>query len=83
VFTDAAIKEVVRVASERGTRARGLSTVIEEVLERVLFDAEPGVRYVIMDRTIHGGEMVRQRVEQMREPLNAHLRRRIRATNLL
>jgi hypothetical protein len=49
----------------------------------VTFDAEAGVSYVITDRTIHDGEMVRHRVEQMGAPLNAHLRLRIRTTNSL
>ncbi len=34
VFTDAAIKEIAKIALERGTRARGLRAVTEEVLER-------------------------------------------------
>jgi ATP-dependent Clp protease ATP-binding subunit ClpX len=47
VFTDAAIKEIARIALERGTGARGLRSVVEEVLEGVLFEVEAGVRYVI------------------------------------
>ena len=42
VFTDAAVKEIARIALERGTGARGLRSVIEEVLEGVLFEAEAG-----------------------------------------
>ena len=49
VFTDAAVKEIARIALERGTGARGLRSVIEEVLESVLFDVEAGVRYVITE----------------------------------
>ena len=37
-----------------------MRSVVEEVLEDVLFDAEAGVRYVITDRTVRGGEAVRQ-----------------------
>jgi ATP-dependent Clp protease ATP-binding subunit ClpX len=77
VFTDAAVREVAGIALERNTGARDLRLVIEEVLEGVLIEVEAGVRYVITDRTIHGGEMVRQRVEQMRAPLNAQVRRRL------
>jgi ATP-dependent Clp protease ATP-binding subunit ClpX len=73
VFTDAAIKEVARIASAQGTRAKGLRSVIEEVLEGVLFDVEAGVRYLITEKTVRGGEAVRQRVEQSRAPLAEHL----------
>ena len=45
VFTDAAVREIAQIALERGTGARGLRSVVEEVLERVQFDAEAGVRY--------------------------------------
>ena len=50
VFTDAAVKEIARIALERGTGARGLRSVVEEVLEGVLFDVEAGVRYVITEQ---------------------------------
>src|SRR5271157_2225774 len=50
LFTDAAIKEIARIALLRGTGARGLRSVIEHVLEGVLFDAEAGVRYARLDR---------------------------------
>ena len=52
LFTDAAIKEIAKIALERGTGARGLRAVVEEVLEGVLFDAEVGVRYVITEKTV-------------------------------
>ena len=39
-FTDAAIKEIATIALEHGTGARSLRSVIEEVLEGVLFDPE-------------------------------------------
>jgi ATP-dependent Clp protease ATP-binding subunit ClpX len=41
-----------KIALERRSGARGLRSVIEEVLEGVLFDVEAGIRYVITDRTI-------------------------------
>ena len=65
VFTDAAVKEIARIALERGTGARGLRSVVEEVLEGVLFDVEAGVRYVITERTVRGGEAVRQSMSQV------------------
>ncbi len=47
MFTDAVVKEIAKIALERGTGARGLGSVIEEVLEGVLFDPEPCVMYVV------------------------------------
>jgi hypothetical protein len=48
MFTDAAVKQITT------TEARGLRLVNEEVLEGVLFDPEPRIRYVITDRTVRG-----------------------------
>jgi len=47
-------------------------------LEPVLFEVEAGVRYVITEKTVRGGEAVKQRIEKVRAPLNAHLWRRLR-----
>ena len=77
VFTDAAVREIARIALERGTGARGLRSVVEEVLEAVMFDAEAGIRYVITDRTVRGGEPVKQSLSQTRAPLSWHVLRRI------
>jgi len=79
VFTDTAIKEIARIALERGTGARGLRSVVEEVLEGVLFEVEAGVRYVISEKTVRGGEAVKQSMTQPRAPLSARLMRRFRA----
>jgi ATP-dependent protease Clp ATPase subunit len=79
MFTDGAIKEIATIALERGTGARGLRSVVEEVLEAVLFDVEAGVRYVITDRTVRCGEPVKQSLTQTRAPLSARLMRRFRA----
>jgi ATP-dependent protease Clp ATPase subunit len=49
VFTDEAVREIARIVWERGTAARGLKSVAEEVLEAV------GVRYVVTDATVRGG----------------------------
>ena len=54
MFTDAAVREIARIALERGTGARGLRSVVEEVLEGVLFEVEAGVRYVITDKDGQG-----------------------------
>ncbi len=81
LFTDAAIKEIARIALERGTGARGLRSVVEEVLEGVLFDAEADVRYVITDKTVRGGEAVKQSMSQTRAPLSWHLLKRLASRN--
>ncbi len=76
MLTDLAIKEIARIALERGTGARGLRSVVEEVLEGVLFDVEAGVRYVITDKTVGGGEASKQNMTQTRAPLGYHVMRR-------
>ena len=77
VFTDAAINEIARIAVERGTGARGLRSVVEEVMEGVLFDLEAGVRYMITEATVRGGEAVKQSMNQPRAPLSSHVLRRM------
>ena len=79
LFTDGAVREVARIALERGTGARGLRSVVEEVVEAVLFDVEAGVRYVITDKTVRGGEPLKQSLSQQRARLYVHLLRRFRA----
>ncbi len=79
MFTDAAVKEIAQIASERGTGARGLRSVVEETLEGVLFDAEAGVRYVVTEQTVRGGEAVKRSMTQTRAPLSKFLRTRITA----
>jgi hypothetical protein len=51
--------------------------VIEEVLEGDLFDLEPGVRYVITEKTVRGEEAVRQDMALPRAPLGEHVLRRL------
>jgi ATP-dependent Clp protease ATP-binding subunit ClpX len=77
VFTDAAIKEVARIALAQGTAARGLRSVIEEVLEPVVFDVEAGIGYVITEKTVRGREAVRQSLSVPMAPLATHLMRRL------
>jgi ATP-dependent Clp protease ATP-binding subunit ClpX len=66
-FTDGALREIVRYASERGLGARGLRGVVEEVLADLLFDAP----------TIGGGRVtidqawVRRRSERI-DPATLH-----------
>ena len=53
--------------------------MVEEVLEGVLFEVEAGVRYVITDKTVRGGEAVKQSMAQTRAPLSWHVLRRLAA----
>jgi hypothetical protein len=61
---------------KRGTGARGLRSVVEEVLEGDLFDPEPGVKYLTTERTVRGGEAIRQSMAVPRTPLGSHVLRR-------
>jgi ATP-dependent protease Clp ATPase subunit len=78
MFTYAAKREIARVALERGPGTRGLRSVVEKVLEGVLFDPEPGVRHVITDKAVRGGEALRQSMSHSAAPLSAHFLRRLR-----
>ncbi len=49
-FTDSALKEIARIARIKDTGARGLRSVIEEVMFEVMFELpeqEPGQRYIV------------------------------------
>ena len=81
MFTDAAVREIAKISLERGTGARGLRSVIEEVLEGVLFEVEAGVRYVITDQAVRGGEAVKQSISQTRAPLSWHVLKRLASRN--
>ncbi len=78
VFTDGAVREIARIALHRATGASGLRSVMEEVLEGVLSDAESGVRFLVTERTVRGEEVVRQSMTQPRAPLSSHVLRRLR-----
>jgi len=54
-FTDGAIREIAKMAYERGIGVRGLRAVVERVLEPVLFDPKP-VTYTITEATVRGAE---------------------------
>jgi ATP-dependent Clp protease ATP-binding subunit ClpX len=54
-MTDAAIREIARIAHERGTGARGLRAVVEAVLEPVLFDPQPSETYRVTEESVRGG----------------------------
>ena len=55
-FTEGAIREIARIAHERGTGARGLRAVVERILEPVLFDPKPWMTTRITEETVRGGE---------------------------
>jgi ATP-dependent protease Clp ATPase subunit len=75
MFADGASNEIAKIAFVRGRGARRLRSVVEEVLEGVLFDVEAGVRYLVTEETVRGGEAVRQSMTQPKAPLSAHLLR--------
>ena len=77
-FTDAAVREIARIALQRGTGARGLRSVVEEVLEGVLFDPEAGVP--VRDHRQDGqgwGAGQAEFMSQPRAPLSWHVLRRV------
>jgi hypothetical protein len=78
MFTDGAVREIARIALVHGTGARGLRAVVEKIVEGVLFDSEPGVKYVITEDAVRGGEAVRRSLTQPRAPLSAHFESRTR-----
>jgi ATP-dependent Clp protease ATP-binding subunit ClpX len=51
-FTNATVRKIAKIAMERGRGARGLRSVVEEVMNGVL--SEAGARYVITDKTVRG-----------------------------
>jgi ATP-dependent Clp protease ATP-binding subunit ClpX len=53
--SDDAVKEIAKIALERGKGARGLRSVIEDVLEGVLCEVRTSVRYVITKKTVKVG----------------------------
>jgi len=52
-------------------------SVVEEVLEGILFEVEADVRYVITEKTVRGGEAVKQSMTQPKAPLSWHVLRRL------
>jgi hypothetical protein len=58
---------------ERETGANVLRSAIEEVLEGILFEVEAGMRYVITQQTVRGGEPIEQSMSKPNAPLSAHL----------
>ena len=82
MITDLAVREIAGIALERRTGTRGLRLVVEQVLEPVLFEVEAGVRYLVTEVTVRGGEPVKRRMTQTAAPLGARLLRRLRVSDL-
>jgi ATP-dependent Clp protease ATP-binding subunit ClpX len=76
VFSDAAIKEIAKIALELGTGARALRSVVEEVMEGVLLDVEAGFRYFVSDKTVKSGKVVKHSMSQTKAPLSKYVLRR-------
>ncbi|QDV36877.1 ATP-dependent Clp protease ATP-binding subunit ClpX [Tautonia plasticadhaerens] len=57
VISDGALREVARIAHERGTGARGLRAILERVMEPVLFDPRPWACYVVTEAAVRGGDV--------------------------
>ncbi len=58
-FTDEALHAIARKAQEKDTGARGLRSIIEEVMLDIMFDLPergPGNRYMIAEDVVEGRE---------------------------
>jgi ATP-dependent Clp protease ATP-binding subunit ClpX len=58
-FTDGAIRAIAERARERETGARGLRSIVEDVMLDILFelpDQPPGARYLITEDVVYGRE---------------------------
>jgi ATP-dependent Clp protease ATP-binding subunit ClpX len=78
-FAPGAIKEIARIAYERGTGARGLRAIVEEVLVGVLFEAPEAGRgqvFVIDERAVRGEAPPHRKPVRAVPPLRALIRRR-------
>jgi ATP-dependent Clp protease ATP-binding subunit ClpX len=55
-FTDEAVREIARLAYEHGTGARGLRSVVEAVMEKILFElpTTPGKLFLVTDKAVRG-----------------------------
>ncbi len=58
-FTDKALRRIAHRAMSKGTGARGLRSIIEEVMLDIMYDLPdqtPGTAYVISDEVVDGRE---------------------------
>ena len=79
MFTDAAVREIARIALERGTGARGLEVGRRGGLGGGAVRRRGGGSVRVTDKTVRGGEAVKQSMSQPRAPLSWHVLRRLAA----
>ena len=81
-FTPDAIREIARIAHARGTGARGLRSVLETVVEGVMFEAseaDRGQMFVIDERVVRGEAAPVRTTIRAVPPLRTLLKRRVTA----
>jgi ATP-dependent Clp protease ATP-binding subunit ClpX len=79
-FTPEAIKEIARMAHDRGTGARGLRAVVEQVVEGVMFEvgeADRGQVFVIDDQVVRGEGQAKKKPIVAIPPLRSLVKRRV------
>jgi ATP-dependent Clp protease ATP-binding subunit ClpX len=79
-FTPGAITQVARMAFDRGTGARGLRAVVEQVVEGVLFvvsEADRGHVFVIDESVVRGEGQPLRKLIRSEPPLRTLLKRRV------
>jgi ATP-dependent Clp protease ATP-binding subunit ClpX len=60
--TDAALREIARIAIEKDTGARGLRSVVEEAMFEVMYelpDLDPGKKYILTPEVVRGEQPLR------------------------
>jgi ATP-dependent Clp protease ATP-binding subunit ClpX len=58
-FTEAALKEIARRAKDKDTGARGLRSIVEDIMTDIMFelpDMDHKGKYVITDQVVRGEE---------------------------
>jgi ATP-dependent Clp protease ATP-binding subunit ClpX len=65
-FTESALRAIARRALDKDTGARGLRSIIEEVMLDVMYDLpeNQGARYVVTEDAVHGRERIFPMVEE-------------------
>jgi len=65
-FTESALRAIASRALEKDTGARGLRSIIEEVMLDVMYDLpeNQGARYVVTENAVHGRERIFPMVEE-------------------
>jgi ATP-dependent Clp protease ATP-binding subunit ClpX len=79
-YTPGAITEIARMAFDRGTGARGLRAVVEQVVEGVLFEvseADRGHVFVIDESVVRGEGQPLRKLIRSEPPLRTLLKRRV------